>query len=452
MATKYGYTYDYTKTMMMKMLLSKPDRNGGSDVKINISQAMDIIKQIDNLTLATPKIIYLVGWQYLGHDDKYPDFFDVNPALKRDEDATAYDSMLWLMHEAKKYNTIVSFHINFNDAYEDAPSFNDYLSANAFIRKRNGKPHAIERYNGRNCYKVCMKQDWESGLFKRRIDKLLSLYPIKELGTVHVDNFQCYTNYKPYVSIDEMSSYRDKMIGYLREKGVDITTEFTCREDQSLPNTYYIIPRDHHHDQPIRILGKIPAVWWLTYLSNDEIVNISPEQFGGGIIRNGTHDDARRKFVYGNMHGEDVFEQYANNSTAWSDAFTHDYMTIQVPYNFLCGYKRLSIEGKKGKYVMKHEHEVLSYQLGQRITVSDVCIKDGDNLCMPLQHVPNSFVAYSKDGDNREWQLLEAIDGTAEIFEITPHGNKFVKTVEVKSGKIMLNLSPKQSLLISIKQ
>ncbi len=61
-----------------------------------------------------PKIIYLVGWQNNGHDDKYPDIFEVNKALKRDEDETSYDSLMWLIKEAKKYNTIVSFHVNFN--------------------------------------------------------------------------------------------------------------------------------------------------------------------------------------------------------------------------------------------------------------------------------------------------------------------------------------------------
>lgn len=451
MTTKYGYTYDYTKTMMMKMFLTKPDYKGGTCIELNLTQALDIIKQMDKLTLSMPKIIYLVGWQYLGHDDKYPDFFEVNPSLKRNEDATAYDSMLWLMNEAKKYNTIVSFHINFNDAYEDAPSFGEYLKANAFIRKRNGKPHAIERYNGKKCYKVCMKQGWETGLFKRRIDKLLSLYPIAEQGTIHVDNFQCYTNYKPYVSIDEMSSYRDKMIDYLRVKGVDITTEFTCREDQSLPNTYYIIPRDHHHDKPIRILEKIPAVWWLTYLSNQEIVDISPDMFCGGIIRDGTRNDPRKDFVYGNMHGEDVFSLYKENDIEWSKACLHDFMTVQVPFNYLCGFKRLSIDGKKGKYILKHDNDVLSYQVGQRITAQGICIKDGDNLCMPLMHIKNAFVAYSKEGDSRIWQLTDAYNGVAEIYEITPQGNNFKENVSVVSGKLNLNLSANQGLFIVLK-
>ena len=43
------------------------------------------------------KIIYLVGWQYNGHNDKYPAFFEVNRALKWLQDKDAMESLLWLM-------------------------------------------------------------------------------------------------------------------------------------------------------------------------------------------------------------------------------------------------------------------------------------------------------------------------------------------------------------------
>ena len=313
MRNPYGYTYDYTKTMMMKMKLSQPDLKGGSEVELTIQQAMDLIRQMDALTQGIPKIVYLVGWQYLGHDDKYPDFFEVNERLKRPQDASAYESLLWLMREARTYHTVVSFHINFNDAYEDAPSFADFVSAHALVRNPEGKPWPIEVYNGKPCYKTSFKEYWESGLFKRQIDRLLDRFPIQEQGTVHVDNFQCYTSYAPVVTIEEMQRYRDQMIGYLRGKNVDITTEFTCREHQTLPNINPAGPRDHDPSQPIHILGKIPAVWWLTYLSDQELTDIPPQLLSGGLLRDGVRYDSRERFIYGNMHGEDLFPLYPAN-------------------------------------------------------------------------------------------------------------------------------------------
>lgn len=181
METAFRYNYDYAQCMVMKLGMAHPDKKnpGKSKVLLTFADALEYIKKIDAITQGITKIYYLVGWQYLGHDDKYPDFFEVNEALKRPEDKTAYDSFKWLSDEAKKYHSVISVHINFNDAYENAPSFGDFVNANALIRKKNGKPHAIENYNGRKCYKTCHKAYWESGLFKRQFS--LSVFIIGKI-------------------------------------------------------------------------------------------------------------------------------------------------------------------------------------------------------------------------------------------------------------------------------
>lgn len=119
----------YHQTLTMKLFLSqalfdgkfKRKDNGTSEVALTFSQALDVIKKMDNLTLGIPKIVYLVGWQYNGHDSKYPAWFEINERLKRPEDKTALESLKWLMKEAAKYHTVVSLHINMFDAYEDSP-------------------------------------------------------------------------------------------------------------------------------------------------------------------------------------------------------------------------------------------------------------------------------------------------------------------------------------------
>ena len=77
--TRYGYNFDYSQTMMMKLFLSSPDTvRGGSRVNCTFEEALAVIRKTDALTLGAPKILYLVGWQYNGHDDKYPAFFEMN--------------------------------------------------------------------------------------------------------------------------------------------------------------------------------------------------------------------------------------------------------------------------------------------------------------------------------------------------------------------------------------
>lgn len=95
-----AFNYDYSQTWVSKMFLSKPDPKGGCIVNLTFEQALDVIRATDNLSLGIPKVVYLVGWQYNGHDDKYPAFFDANPLLKRDCDQTALESLRRLMREA----------------------------------------------------------------------------------------------------------------------------------------------------------------------------------------------------------------------------------------------------------------------------------------------------------------------------------------------------------------
>lgn len=100
---KTDYCYDYTQCMMMKLGMAYPEKGKNkSHVLMTFEQALDAIKKIDHITQGITKIYYLVGWQYLGHDDKYPDFFEVNSALKRPQDKTARDSFIWLYENAKK--------------------------------------------------------------------------------------------------------------------------------------------------------------------------------------------------------------------------------------------------------------------------------------------------------------------------------------------------------------
>jgi hypothetical protein len=66
------------------------------------NKPLDAIRKIDNLTLGIPKIIFLVGWQFNGHDSGYPSWSVVNEHLKRPQDATALDSLKWLMVSARE--------------------------------------------------------------------------------------------------------------------------------------------------------------------------------------------------------------------------------------------------------------------------------------------------------------------------------------------------------------
>ncbi len=441
------FNYDYSRCMVMKLGMAYPEKNipGKSHVLMTFEEALPYIQKIDSMTPGITKIYYLVGWQYLGHDDKYPDFFEVNEALKRPQDNTAWDSFKWLSDEAKKYNSVISVHINFNDAYDNAPSFNDFVKAGALIRKRNGNPHAIEKYNGRKCYKTCHKRYWESGLFKRQFDRFIETFPfIAESGTIHVDNFQCCKNYAPFVSIKEMQNARRKMIEYVKSKGIDITSEFTYKESETLPNKpIFGLPRDHFKRYPMDTLGLIPFSWWCYRMTNKELIDTPPQLYCGGVFR----EKRLNSLFYGNMHGEDIISKSNPN---WAENFIKEFATYQVPFHFLCTHKRLALKGHFMNERCEFSDGITTFRRHRRIEQNGETIKSENELFIPYIHEKGSYIAYSENGFDG-FKKVGTKSGTATVFEITPNGLKKVSKADITDSRIRINVKPKQALLIRIK-
>ena len=241
-APEKPYNYDYTKTLVYKIYLAQRVNDGkDSRVVINFEDALERIKKIDRLTLGIQKIVYLVGWQYKGHDSKYPAFHEVNEALKRDCDETARDSLLWLMDEAYKYNTVVSFHINVSDAYEDSPLWNEYLEKGFIKLGKDGLPLKGNRWDGMQSYYVSLVNEWAAGYTAKRIDELCELFPIEKAGTVHIDAFLARPDPGHGFSMEDEWAARIKVFRYFREKGIDVTSEALYYET---PNSF-ARPTDH---------------------------------------------------------------------------------------------------------------------------------------------------------------------------------------------------------------
>lgn len=426
------FSYDYTKTMMMKLKMADPDRKGGSIIYCNAEKALEIIKGVDKITLGIKKIIYLVGWQYLGHDDKYPAFFDVNKGIKRPDDKTAYDSLIWLMNEAKKYNTVVSVHINFTDAYADSPLFDEYVKANALIRTASGKPAKIEKYNGKVCYKISYKEEWESGLFKKRVDKFLSLFPIEMAGTVHVDNFQCYVNRAPFVSAEEMQYYRNLMIDYLREKGIDITSEFTYREGKGSVLLYGRITRDITPTRyPIALLNRIPAVWWADKMTIEEYFAYYPHVWGGGLPKN----EKARNMFYGNIHGEDAFLR-----DNWQEQFIREFCMINLPFFYLNAKKRVGFTDSR-RSAVKYSDGTVSSADGT-IKSGGMKVKDKNSVFLPYL---DGYVVFNEKGGI----VKGKVDGDKfTLSEITVNGLIEIKQINAKNQIVTVDAKPNTAYFI----
>ncbi len=457
--TPYKFNYDYSKTMWMKMFLATPDfEKKVSNVHINFEQALEIIKTVDNLTQGITKIIYMVGWQGLGHDDCYPEMEVVNEFLKRDCDATARDSFLWLFEEAKKYHTVVSVHGNLADEYGTNASHKEIVDAHAVVMNPDGTPAVIEVFNGRDAYKISYKQYWESGLFKKYWDRFCEVIPVKEAGTVHLDNFCIAESFCPRTTVEEQDEARNAILDYIRAQGIDVTSEYIYRETEFrcdyLDHPTRRFYAKHVDELPkagarahLRTLGRIPATWWTGNLSMDECM-----EYPVSLIAGHLSDGNLRDVFYGAMHGEEIWMHSGIDKEKWVPWFIRDFCTGQVPYFYLNRYDRLTYktlsEDEGGGYEVTFSDGVVSRACDHSIRKNGIFLKKGGDTMLPLGEDNRQFIAYSDHGRKGKWHMPDAAFTSGEVYEITADGNKYIGTCEVVDGAVELEVKAGQGIVI----
>lgn len=453
---KPKFNYDYSRILWMKMFLARPDyEHNTSEVLINFEQALEIIKGVDNITQGIEKIIYLVGWQGLGHDDLYPEMNLVNPYLKRECDATAKDSLLWLIEEAKKCNTVISYHGNVADAYKASPTHEEFVKEAAILMHSDGTPAVIEAFNGRAAYKTSYKQYWESGLFKKIFDDFCKAVPVKEAGTVHLDNFCIAENMYPRTDVEAQNEARNKMLDYVMSLGIDVTSEYTYRESlyradspQHPVRHYYWLyeknlPVGDWRDAPLHTLDRIPAVWWMSGMTIDDGIRIQPSQFSGYL-----NDAVLKTVFYGTMHGEDIWMNNGIDSKVWVPLFIKEFCTHHIPYTYLNRYQRLGYEEDDGNYIVRFSDGVESMGKTKTITKNGIVLKSGNDVILPLTEDNKLFAAFSEDGKDGEWNIPDAAFEKAGVYNITHNGNEYIGEVAVEDKKIALSLKAGQAVAI----
>ena len=456
-----GEKYDWTKTMrpeqpymhqyhqmqVMKIGLSFPNEKGDPKVCYTFEQVLSIVKQMDAVTRGLPKTLYLVGWQYKGHDDKYPAWFEVNNYLKRECDATGRESLLWLAKEARKYNTYISVHVNMTDAYEDSPLWNEYLSNGLISRNIDGTPMQIGVWNGRKAYQICYKNEWESGYAVKRIDALLELLPfIQEAGSIMIDAFFVRDNPYDKISWEEEENYERKIFRYFRSKGIDVTHESFNRLRKGKDLFIGLTPWYLWFEATEADYMKYPA--YLTtggasYLYTKQFPDLAEEQLQLG-------------FLFGmSGRGEDCFGDMENGSlpnTDWVNKYRYQFYTGTLPYVYLNRYKREKLTGKGKERVVYYNDDLTVSLKDSTITHHKRLLRDKDDLFMPvLWRADREYMAYSVKGyTDKCWQLppdwsdVQSVD----IYKVTPSGIFFKTSVPCINGKICLSLEPNEAVSV----
>jgi hypothetical protein len=400
--------HKYDQSLVMKIFLAERT-DGGRNCKVHLTfeQALQVIERLDRITCGAPKIVYLVGWQYNGHDSKYPAWGEVNYHLKRQDDATALDSLKWLMNEGHKHHTTVSLHINALDAYEDSPLWQEYLEKDIIAKDKSGKPLKGIVWEGLQSYPLSYAREWETGCAKQRIDGLLKMLPeLKEAHTIHIDAFHTYPPLPPESRVEgfkgispylgygperECAAQR-KTFRYFRDWGLDVTSE---------------------HSSGARLdpfVGLQPMAW----VYEPPAPDVPPSLYCGSP-----------------MHAEPEI-----------------------------GTDPKTLPGLLDQFCLKGAPEIWanswrSTNHNQPPQAEDWhCILQGNDCCVPLVWKPKpTLIAYSRTGcTSKVWKL--PADWTrvkaAETTNVSVDSLTFAGTVAINDGQVTLALAPGQALMLTL--
>lgn len=429
-AAQNPFKHNYGKIWTTKLFLSKPDGKGGCLVNNTFEEALQHIKEADNLSLGVKKIVYLVGWQYMGHDDKYPAFFEVNDLIKRKEDKTGLESLRWLIREAKKYNTIVSLHINMTDAYDDSPLWQTYVEKDLISKNSDGSLKVIGEYNNHKAYQINYCREWESGTTQWRIDQLLELLPeLKEAGTIHSDAWIARASEGHDETLVKEGMYQQKAALYWRAKGIDITTEWVM---------------DY-------MIGYVPLYWHFNGYKQTDYLG-QPASICCGV---GLNPDLKKSdFDLGFLFGESCYGEPFWGKDFWTKGrkIEEDFFLKFPQFYFLNQYERLGIEGEGN-------HRVAVYNDGVRVSLADSTVsqwgkvlRKGNTIFMPaLWRNDRGVIVYSADKSGTQifdiptqWGEIEQV----QIMEITKSGLKLLGETKIKKDKLKLIIEEKKAYYI----
>ena len=428
------FYHDYHKTLVLKIWNGMDDIpwsklyiTGGSELNdpsrmCTFEETLEVIRKTDNLTRGIPKIVYLEGWQEGGFEHLWPAWDKVNSKLKREEDETALESLRWLIREAKKYNTVVSLHLDPVIALPDSPLWDEYVEKDIVGRDENGK---IILVNGKTNH-ISYTREWEEGLTQRRIDQLIEMIPeLKETHTVHIDNLITYWKpenrpLSPWHAKPEnggIDMYREtetirKIFKYWRERGFDVTGEGILWA----------------HPPGEGFYGLQGYSWWARGTEHSMQVPERLSARGATTRAKDMSGVAPGDYSVGSsIHGEDIWLKDKENLTG----FLEQFCTLALPWYYLSQHERIALIDS----ILYYSDGLIAGEFDGKKTIKkgDYVLVEDDNVFAEAKWKEKEIIAYSRNGySNKTWVMPVSWKGvkSVDLYKITINGPE-----EIESGR-----------------
>ncbi|MFB9279008.1 endo-alpha-N-acetylgalactosaminidase family protein [Cohnella cellulosilytica] len=417
----------YKKAIWYQVFNAEKDRG----VLTTFKETLEIIRQIHHVTGGVPQIAYLIGWQFDGHDTGYPSLNRVNPKLAENPER-AEEELRELVRRAKEeYDCIVSYHINLDDAYVDAPDWDPAILS----RDPDGADRLWLDTPKQRAYHICHTKDVESGQVFRRIDDFLKAVPVER--TVQVDAFR-NTNASweadgSYIGpLEEFVCGMQPILAYFRDKGIDVSTEGLngmSIEDSGVFSAYW------HYSPSLLYHGKIVgggsvdmnAIAWGKGASfdSDVLYRGEPTRLLGEQFLANDFESKWDQVVDIIYLGSMLYQFYLEREMAeWRE----DGRRIYIRYS-----DGVTVDIDKAE-------ERLAVRWGQ-VTIAS----DGERF-VPLG---DRIYAYSQGGSDREWTLPEdwRVGGFA-AYRMSGEGRERIGEYPAGLSSVRLRLEPRVPVIL----
>jgi hypothetical protein len=400
------------------------DAGNKNDPCANLAQSKEIIDYIKNITDGIPQIIYLVGYQYDGHDTGYPAFDKLNPRMGTSEELYA------LSKYCDSINSVLSIHNNMCDAYKG----NKYFSPDIMATDYDGSPMFWEIFAD-SAFHTSHYKDVKTGMIFKRLDELFKIFPIHR--SIHFDAMRV-TNCNPAWEKDTIGVLEEYYLGlkpiaeWFRQKGVLITTETQNGNPVDLSTiavgmwTYFRLIFEYKQIYHGKIVGGgIPEF-------------DAPLQYSAGMGNSITQD-----FSYKPYKGHLDFQ---TNKAHMKEIV---YLS-SILYQFLLTKEMLEVNRNDGGYRIRFSDDVVSVYDGKtahlKVTWKDMVIAEDGERFVPTH---GGIYAYSQKGADREWLLPEGFRNVKlKVYELTGSGKKEFTGYSVSGDKIRIKLTANQSVKI----
>ncbi len=391
----------------------------------NLAQTREMIDYIRNITDGIPQIIYLVGWQYDGHDTGYPAFDQLNPRMGTSEDLYA------LSKYCDSIGSVLSIHCNMDDAYKA----NKYFTPEIMGTDYDGSPIFWEIIHD-SAFHISHYKDVKTGSIFKRLEELFSIFPIQK--SIHFDAMRI-TNCNPEWEPEKIGVLEEYELGlkpimkWFNDRGVQVTTET-------------------QNGNPFDLSQLVCGIWTNFWLTPEYRQIFHRKVVGGGIpefmaplqYTSGLGGSITQDFTYKLYKG---CLDYQTNRAHMKELI---YLS-SILYHFFLTKEMLEVNRDTiNGYTARFSDDVVSTYDGPtghlKVTWKDVIIAEDGERFVPVH---GGIYAFSQKGADREWLLPEGFrDRKLQVIELTGSGKKAFTDYVVSADKIRIKLAANQSVKI----